>query len=191
MVRLARINDLDQIMLIVSAVIQEMRMAGNDQWDDNYPQITDFQTDIDKKDLYVSEINKQLTGFICINYLEPEEYQNVNWSVNEKPLIIHRMGVNPAYRNQGIGSILMNFAEELALSKGVNYLRSDTNSLNLKMNALFRKMNYQFAGEIPFFKKNEAVQLFRKGVVQRFLFCDINLKPADHPIAIRQSRLNR
>jgi GNAT superfamily N-acetyltransferase len=162
MIRLAEINDLEIIMKIVTAVIQEMQMADNNQWDKNYPHITDFRKDLDKNDLYVSEINEKIAGFICINYLEPIEYQNVNWSVNEKPIVIHRMAVNPVYRNQGIGSMLMNFAEELALSKEVNYLRSDTNSLNPKMNALFRKMNYQLAGEIHFLGKSSPFNCYEK-----------------------------
>jgi GNAT superfamily N-acetyltransferase len=167
MVRLAEMNDLEKIIPIVSAVIQEMRVAGNDQWDENYPQKTDFRKDIAKRDLYVSGTNQEITGFICINYLEPEEYHNANWSVSEKPMVIHRMAVNPAYRNQGIGSMLMRFAEELALRQGVNYLRSDTYSLNPKMNALFQKMNYRLAGEIHFLRKTNPFNCYEKMLVQR------------------------
>jgi GNAT superfamily N-acetyltransferase len=166
MVRLAEINDLEKIMPIVNAIIQEMRMAGNDQWDENYPQIMDFRKDIENQDLYVSEIDEQITGFICINPLEPVEYQSANWSVNQKPLVLHRMAVNPAYRNQGIGSMLMRFAEELALRKGVNYLRSDTYSLNTKMNALFQKMNYRSAGEIYFLRRTNPFHCYEKVLVR-------------------------
>lgn len=162
MIRLAKLGDLESIMKIVKAVCQEMQIAGNDQWDDHYPQASDFIRDIEKHELYVAEIDKRITGFICINYLEPEEYQNANWAVNEKPMVLHRMAVNLGCRNQGIGTMLMEFAEELAQNKGVYYLRSDTYSLNPKMNALFQKLNYRFAGEINFRGKSNLFNCYEK-----------------------------
>lgn len=162
MIRLAKLGNLESIMKIVKAVCQEMQIAGNDQWDDRYPQTSDFIRDIEKHELYVAEIDKRITGFICINYLEPEEYQNANWAVNEKPMVLHRMAVNLGCRNQGIGTMLMEFAEELAQNKGVYYLRSDTYSLNPKMNALFQKLNYRFAGEINFRGKSNLFNCYEK-----------------------------
>ena len=47
----------------------------------------------------------------------------------------------------------MNFAEDLAIKSGVNYLKTDTYSVNTKMNSLFRKFNYNFIGEMSFLGK--------------------------------------
>lgn len=162
MVRLAELSDLESIMTIVKSVCHEMRLTGNDQWDEDYPQATDFMSDIEKRELYVTAIDKRIIGFICINYLEPEEYQNAKWAIDEKPMVIHRMAVNPECRNQGIGMMLMGFAEELAQTKGVSYLRSDTYTLNPIMNALFRKLKYRFAGEINFMGKGNPFNCYEK-----------------------------
>lgn len=162
MIRLAVINDLEVIMSIVKAVIEEMHLSGNDQWDENYPQPSDFKNDIDNRDLFVSEENGVINGFICVNFLEPEEYQTAKWSVNQKPMVIHRMAVNPSCRRQGIGSSLMKFAEDLALKKGVNYLRSDTYSVNSRMNTLFQKLDYRFTGEIRFPRKANYFNCYEK-----------------------------
>jgi GNAT superfamily N-acetyltransferase len=150
MIRLAEPNDLEAIMEIVRLAIPEMRRTGNDQWKEDYPLSADFRKDIDHRELYVAEIDGRVAGFICINGLEPEEYQDAEWSVDATPLVLHRMAVSPAYARQGVGSRLMAFAEELALSQGITYLRSDTNSHNPNMNGLFQKFNYQFAGIIHF-----------------------------------------
>ncbi|MDU6983597.1 hypothetical protein [Terrisporobacter mayombei] len=40
----------------------------------------------------------------------------------------------------------MNFAEELEIKNKVNYLKTDTYSINTKMNSLFRKFNYKLVG---------------------------------------------
>lgn len=165
MIRHAELCDLESISTIVKAVCQEMRITGNDQWGKDYPQAIDFMIDIEKKELYVSEIDNRITGFICINYHEPEEYQNVKWAVNEKPMVIHRMAIHTECRNQGIGTMLMEFAEELAKSRGVSNLRSDTYSLNPKMNALFRKLNYQFAGQIHFVRRANPFNCYEKMLI--------------------------
>lgn len=167
MIRLAQLSDLEKMMAIITAVIGEMRQAGNDQWDEHYPLRSDFLNDLETGNLYVTELNGELTGFVCINDQQPEAYQDAGWSACDKSLVIHRMAVNPAYRNRGVASMLMTFAEELGRSKGVTYLRSDTYSQNAKMNALFRKMNYRFTGEIRFFKKPHPFHCYEKALVQR------------------------
>ena len=66
---------------------------------------------------------------------------------------IHRMAVNIKFRNIGVGSKLMKFAEELAIENNVNYLKTDTYSLNKKMNSLFKRFDYKCVGEMSFLGK--------------------------------------
>ena len=165
MIRQAMISDLKPIMKIVEKVCQEMHQQGNEQWDANYPRESDFCNDIQKKELYVDEMDGQVRGFICINYFEPPEYGRIHWSSNQKPMIIHRMAIASEFRNQGIGSGLLHFAEQLAQNNGIHYLRSDTNSANRKMNALFRKTGYTFVGEMPAFGKKSLFNFYDKILV--------------------------
>lgn len=161
-IRLADFSDLEQIMRIIKAVCKEMRLEGNEQWDENYPRENDFLNDIQRRELYVSETNGAVCGFLCINDIEPEEYARINWSSHQKPLVLHRMAVASEFRGQGIASGLFQFAEKIALNKGMNYLRSDTNSLNSKMNALFVKMEYTFVGQMPAFGKKSLFHFYDK-----------------------------
>ena len=77
-------------------------------------------------------------------------------------MVIHRMAVNPQCRNKGIGTKLINFAEELAIKNKVNYLKADTYSINTKMNSLFRKFNYRFVGEMSFLGKEHSFYCYEK-----------------------------
>ncbi|HBF36558.1 MAG TPA: GNAT family N-acetyltransferase [Firmicutes bacterium] len=165
MIRQATISDLKPIMKIVAKVCQEMRQQGNEQWDENYPREIDFGDDIQKEDLYVDETDGQVRGFICINYFEPPEYGQIHWSGSQKPMIIHRMAIASEFRKQGIGSGLLQFAEQLAQNNGIQYLRSDTNSANRKMNALFGKTGYTFVGEMPAFGKKSLFNFYDKLLV--------------------------
>ena len=137
MIRKANMNDLESIMKIIKSTVEEMKTYNNTQWDENYPLEKDFVSDIKKQDLYIYEVDGEVAGFICLNYEEPEEYLGLNWSSNKKAMVIHRMAVNPNFRKTGIASKLVDFAEKLAVENNVSYLKSDTYSINSKMNLLF------------------------------------------------------
>ncbi len=162
MIRKAVLGDLDNIMETIKETIEEMHSYNNYQWDENYPKSKNFANDIEKGDLYVEDINGQIAGFICVNYLEPDEYNGLSWCSNEKAMVIHRMAVNFSCRNKGIGTGLMRFAEELAIDNGVKYLKTDTYSLNTKMNTLFNKMDFKLIGEMSFLGKEKPFCCYDK-----------------------------
>lgn len=162
LIRQADLSDIEEIMRIIQTVCREMRLEGNSQWDETYPQAVDFEKDIRKKELFISEIHGRVGGFLCINHHEPEEYARIHWSSHQRPLVLHRMAVASEFRGCGIGAALLGFAEEFARKNGVAYLRSDTNSLNPKMNALFQKMGYTFVGQMPAFGKDNPFNFYDK-----------------------------
>lgn len=166
MIRKAQMNDLEGIMAIVAGVKEEMRAEGRAQWGDSYPLSGDFAADIAAQTLYIHETAGRIGGFVCVNAIEPEEYRDVLWSRNEKALVIHRMAVDGHFRKQGIGLQLMKHAEERALLAGIGYLKSDTYSLNPQMNALFKKLNYRFQGEIHFPGREKAFYCYEKVLAQ-------------------------
>lgn len=161
-IRQADLSDIEEIMRIIKLVYREMHLEGNHQWDETYPQAVDFENDIRKKELFISEIHGRVGGFLCINHHEPEEYAQIHWSSHQTPLVLHRMAVASEFRGRGIGSVLLGFAEEFARKNGVTYLRSDTNSLNPKMNALFQKMGYSFVGQMHAFGKKVPFNFYDK-----------------------------
>lgn len=162
MIRKAVLNDLDNIMEIIKETVKEMKCYNNTQWDESYPQAGDFAKDIENGDLYVEDTEGQVLGFICVNYIEPAEYDGLNWSMKEKSIVIHRMAIDSRYRNQGIGTKLMKLAEEVAADNGVKYLKTDTYSINAKMNSLFRKCGFNLIGEMSFLGKEKPFYCYDK-----------------------------
>ncbi|MCT4606493.1 MAG: GNAT family N-acetyltransferase [Marinisporobacter sp.] len=162
MIRKSTFNDIKQIMDIIRATIEEMRSYGNNQWNTNYPMAKDFIKDIENHELYTYDLNGQVAGFVCINYEEPIEYKAVNWSSHEKFMVIHRMAINPSYRQQGIGTQLVKFAEKLARNNEINYLKTDTYSINLKMNSLFKKLDFNHIGNIHFLGREHDFYCYEK-----------------------------
>ncbi len=163
--RKAILQDINDIMKIITLVVREMRFYHNPQWDEFYPQEKDFLADIREGDLYISERDGRLVGFVCVNKIEPVEYVGLDWSSSRDVLVIHRMAVDPAYRRKGVASELMNFAEELALKNNIAYLKTDTNSINENMKALFLKCGYNYIGEISFLGKETPFYCYDKRLV--------------------------
>ncbi len=162
MIRKAENEDISKIMNIIKLTIEEMKTYNNTQWSENYPKDVDFLKDIEEGSLYVDVLEEELKGIICVNYEEPEEYKALNWTSDKRAMVIHRMAVNPSYRNQGVGSVLMTFAEELAIKNKINYLKTDTYSINVKMNSLFIKFGYKFIGEVRFPGREKVFNCYDK-----------------------------
>lgn len=168
MMRKATVADIGRIMTIIERTIKEMSAYGNTQWDVNYPQEGDFLRDIESGDLYVSESDRVITGVVCVNRTEPEEYKDLGWRWTREAMVVHRMAVHPDFRRNGIGTELLLFAEILAFSEGVRYLKTDTYEVNEKMNALFKKCGYCLVGEMRFPSKEKAFFCYDKMLPEEF-----------------------
>jgi ribosomal protein S18 acetylase RimI-like enzyme len=148
MIRIARLEDMDKILLIVKETIEDLQIEGNYQWDETYPTNLDFESDIKQASLYIYELEGDVAGFICINRNESEAYQGLPWRSKGDAVVIHRFAVKRPYQRQQIGTKLVEYAERFTKNKGINYLKVDTNSKNTRMNALFKKLDYQYIGTI-------------------------------------------
>jgi Sortase and related acyltransferases len=162
MIRHAAEADLPAIMEIIAAVVLQMREEGSDQWDEGYPARANFRADIEHGCLYVDAEGEELRAVACFNRDEPAEYAPIQWSREEAAIVIHRLAVHPTHRNRGIAKELFRFAEELARRDGTSYIRSDTYSLNTRMNALFAKMGYRRTGVIRFLGRRSDFYCYDK-----------------------------
>jgi len=56
----------------------------------------------------------------------------------------------------------MNFADDLAIKNSIKYLKTDTYSINTKMDALFKKCGYKFIGEMIYLGKEKPFNCYEK-----------------------------
>ncbi|WP_295772846.1 GNAT family N-acetyltransferase [uncultured Mucilaginibacter sp.] len=153
-VRLATINDISSIMLLVQQVVPVMQAAGNRQWDNTYPNAEVFESDIQNNYLWVAEFENQIAGVIAITEGQEPEYAQVpDWDVDEPAIVAHRLAVSPAMQGKGVAALLLQQCEVVAVQKQIPLLRLDTNSANRPMQNLFLKIGYHPGGEITLNKK--------------------------------------
>lgn len=135
-------------MQLMHRVVPLMRATGNLQWDESYPNETVFQRDIDLEQLWVAEVDTAIAGVAAVTMDQEPDYAQVGWDIDEPAIVVHRLAVDPAFRGLGAAGALMQKAEEIAIERGINVLRVDTNTQNEATQRLFPKLGYRLAGEI-------------------------------------------
>lgn len=148
LIRLAALTDIPQILQLIAEVVPAMIASGNLQWDEHYPNAGVFENDIDLKQLWVAEADGQVAGVTAITTEQSAEYTQVGWDITESAIVTHRLAVSSRFRGMGVAAALLQQAEQVAISRGINILRIDTNTHNQATQKLFPKLGYEYAGEI-------------------------------------------
>lgn len=165
-IRLATLNDMPGILQLIAEVVPQMNAAGNLQWDSTYPNAAVFENDIAHQQLWVADKGGDIAGIAAITTDQEPEYANVGWDIAQTSIVTHRLAVSIRYRGQGIAAKLLQQAEQEAISRGIKYLRIDTNTNNQATQKLFPKLGYEFAGEIGLgFRPNLRFYCYQKIII--------------------------
>jgi GNAT superfamily N-acetyltransferase len=135
-------------MDLVHRVVPLMRVGGNLQWDEHYPNPSVFERDVELGQLWLAKIDGQLAGVAAITTDQDEDYTQVGWDITEPAIVVHRLAVDPAFQGKGVAARLMLQAEAVASAQSIQVLRVDTNTQNKATQRLFPKLGYTLAGEI-------------------------------------------
>lgn len=155
MIRRGTHKDLRQLMALTRACAKFMISQGIHQWNEHYPSVTAFEKDLNRKELYVFELEKTVIGCIVISTLKDDEYLPISWlSETEHNIYIHRLAILPEFQGHGYAQQLMDFAEDYAKSKGFESVRLDTFSQNKRNHRFYEKRGYQRLGNIFFPKQS-------------------------------------
>lgn len=87
-----------------------------------------------------------------INQVQLPEYEEADWQEaadEDEVLVLHTLTVDPLQAGHGYGRAFVASYEDLARDRGMKALRMDTNALNQRARALYRKLGYREVGQIP------------------------------------------
>ena len=151
MIRLAQKSDLDRVLQITRLCAREMESRKVFQWNEHYPDRQSFVNDINNSELYVYCIQDMVIGCVSICAFMDEVYSKVSWKTDGKNSVyIHLLAVDPKHQKQGIGSKLMDFAENESKLSGVESIRLDTFSQNIVNQNFYEKRGYVKLDDIYF-----------------------------------------
>ena len=156
MIRLAKKQEIGEILTLTNACAQAMIAQGIYQWNQHYPSRTAFQQDVSRGELYVLEKQDKIVGIVVISTLMDLEYEPIAWlTPNGNNVYIHRLGVHPQYQGQGLARQLMDFAESQARKAQMDSVRLDTFSQNKRNQKFYVNRGYKQLGNIYFPKQSE------------------------------------
>jgi RimJ/RimL family protein N-acetyltransferase len=155
MIRLAKKEDINEILEVAKAAQKFLKAGGSSQWQDGYPGPNDFLEDIKNGDLYVCEETEKIVGIVALVRAKDENYDEIysgSWLNDETYYSVHRLAV--LRHGKGIASRMLEFVEGIAFQEGIKNLRADTTEENKIMQHLLEKFGYQKCG-VVFLKRSE------------------------------------
>ncbi len=156
MIRTGGISDIDAILNITKSCTLHMIQNYIYQWNEHYPDRGSFINDVENQELYVYIINGKVVACISLCRHMDEVYLPVKWKTkNGNNLYIHRLAVHTDFQKNGIGKILMDFAEKYAREKKFVSVRLDTFSVNKRNLKFYESRGYQRLERIYFPKQSE------------------------------------
>lgn len=139
-------------MAIIDFAIASRKADGSQQWQDGYPNRQTIEADIHHKFAYILQDREgQIAAYAAV-IDEPEPaYEQLNtWLNSQTYITIHRVAIAPEFKGQGIATHIFHQIHELAIQKGFQNIKVDTNFDNLPMLHILQKLQYTYCGEVYF-----------------------------------------
>jgi len=117
-----------------------------------YPTEATGRAALERDDLYVAEESGVIVGTAIINQRQEPMYADASWTYeapDEKVMVLHTLVISPGHFGKGYGSQFVKYYEDHALRHGCPFLRMDTNVINLRAQAMYRKLGYGVVGVVP------------------------------------------
>lgn len=149
--RAATVDDIGQIMEIISQAKAQMRRLGSGQWTDNYPSHQHIAKDISDGHGYVMTDDDGVVAYMAISFDGEPAYAPLDTSGEKIPYATaHRLAVADRAKRRGIATALMREAERIAKEAGITLLRADTNFDNAYMLRLFETLLFTYRGKVVY-----------------------------------------
>ena len=147
--RKATMLDAAAVTAIYDGARRILKESGIPQWQEGVPGRESFISDVQSGVSYVLEDDGKVIATVQIIEREPY-YDNMisgKWT-EESALVAHRVAVSNENRKKGVGSLILQYAEEIALQRGKKAVRLDTHELNYRMRGMLEKNGYKAVGTV-------------------------------------------
>lgn len=149
-VRLAKSNDIQDIMYLIAQAKVFLAEQNIDQWQNGYPDEQDILQDLEQGNGYVLCEDSNIWGYVSISFDGERCYDVVrgNFLSQQPYATIHRMTVENAKKGKGLAGKLFDFAEKLCMERKIHSIRVDTDEKNLLMQRVFQKQGFVYCGVV-------------------------------------------
>ncbi len=153
--RVAKKEDLEQLLAIVEEAREYMKEQGFQQWNDTYPRAEHILVDIEKEECYVWEEEGVVVGMTSLSFDGESVYDTIEgkWNTEEPYGALHRFAVSKQARGRGIASKLLALGEQICMEQGYKGIRVDTHRENKVMQRFLEKHGYIACGIVYYEEK--------------------------------------
>lgn len=158
--RKATIEDLSNIMDIISQAQVFLKENDINQWQNNYPNKEVILNDIKNRNSYILVSDNVVVGTTAVIFEKENTYDNIykgHWMSDENYSTIHRIAINNEYKGTGFASLLMEKITQLSKDHNVGSIRVDTHVDNTVMKNFLLKNGFQYCGIIYLIDGNERL----------------------------------
>lgn len=146
--RVAVAEEREAVVKLLEEVKAAMAENGINQWDEQYPNINDINSDIAKNQLHTIYMGNKLAGVYVVNEEADNAYKFGNWTDTEgKYIVLHRLCVAPKFQHMGIATRIMEHIEAEQKKLGVTSIRLDVFTKNPYALKLYERLGYQNVGD--------------------------------------------
>ena len=148
-IKLATPDDYNNIKQFYYNLIDAMEHAEfTPGWEkDIYPSQELLTSALHKNTLYMGKENNQIISCMIVNQEYNEGYRKVNWTIpasDSELMVIHALGVHPAFANRGIAKQMVQKAIGIAKEQHCKTIRLDVLSGNLPAEKAYLKMGFHY-----------------------------------------------
>lgn len=130
------------------------------QWRPEYfelEQVFEFMNE--GSDVYLAELNNEIVGTYILTWSDPLIWKELD---NPDSGYIHRFAVNRDFQGLGVGSQLLQTAEQQIKQKGKTLVRLDCMADNARLNQYYRDYGFIFIRRVEFEKNGWSANLYEK-----------------------------
>ncbi len=129
-----------------------------------YPTRESLREAIARQELYVGTKEGQILSSMILNHACHEDYSKVSWHIQAEDreiLVIHALGVHPAFSRQGLAKEMVQKAIETAEKEQAKTIRLDVLEGNLPAEKAYLKMGFQYCGTVKMFYPDTGLADYR------------------------------
>ena len=159
--RKTTINDIKNVMEIISEAQEYFKRNGIDQWQNGYPNSDTIYDDIKNNSSYVLEDESKIVATAMLSFEEDKTYKNIyegKWlrDIGEYA-VIHRIAVSEKIKGKGTAAKIIKLIEEKCKEKNIKSIKIDTHKDNISMQRLLEKSGFKYCGIIYLEDGNERI----------------------------------
>ena len=96
------------------------------------------------QEFYVAQVDGKPAAVAILQFSQnAQDWQSVDKGKPRKALYIHWLCVHRDFRGKNMPKVMVDFAEQLAKEKGVEFIRADTNAEETKLRKIYEDLGFR------------------------------------------------